>query len=61
MHSDLMVEIKDTEPNPRTKTMLKAVDVGTVTHKVEIVAIASFLEANIHLENDLLWPAVLQM
>ena len=28
-------------------------NMGMVTHKVEIVVIASFAEANIHLENDL--------
>ena len=42
------------DPNPRTKAMVRAVDVGMVTHQVEMVVIASFAEANIHLENALL-------
>ena len=49
MQSKLLMEI-DIDPNPRTK----AVDVGMVAHKVEMVVIASFVEANIHLENALL-------
>ena len=33
--------------------MVKAVDVGMVTHRVGMVVIASFAEANIHLDNAL--------
>ena len=54
MQSEIMAEVKDIEPNPRTKAMVNAMDVGMVTHKVEIVVIASFVEANIHIENALL-------
>ena len=50
MQLELMVEITEIDPNPRTKAM----DVGVVTHKGEILVIASFAEANIHLENALL-------
>ena len=54
MQSELMTEIKDRDPNPRTEAVLKAMDMGVVNHKVEMVVIASFVEANIHLENALL-------
>ena len=54
MQSQLTVEIKDIDPNLRTKAMIKAMDVGVVTHKIDMVVIASFAEANIHLENALL-------
>ena len=50
MQSQPTAEIKDTVPNPMTKAM----DMGVVTHKVEMVVIASFAEENIHLENALL-------
>ena len=50
MQSEIMAQIKGIDPNPRTK----AVDMDVVTHKVEMVVIASFVEANIHLENALL-------
>ena len=46
--------IKDIDPNPRTKAIVKAVAMGVVTDKVEMVVIASFSEANICLENALL-------
>ena len=46
--------MKDMEPNPRTKAMVKAMDMGVAAHKVEIAVIASFSETNIHLENALL-------
>ena len=51
MQSEHMAEIKDLDPNPRTKAMVKAMDMGMVIHKVEMVVIASFVKANIHLES----------
>ena len=54
MPLEVMAEIKDIEPNPRTKAMVKAMDMGVIAHKVEIMVIAGFVEANIHLENALL-------
>ena len=35
VQSVLMVEIKDIDPNPRTKAMAKAMDMDVVTHKVD--------------------------
>ena len=54
MQPELKVEIKDIGLNPRTQAMVKAMNMGMVTHKVEMAVITCFVEANIHLENVLL-------
>ena len=61
MQPEITAEIKDIDPNPRTKTMVKTIDKGMLIHKVEMVVIASFAEANVHQEMPCLWPAVQQM
>ena len=44
---------KDTNPRVKAKAEVKDIVMGMVTHKVEVVEIVSFVEANTHQESVL--------